>query len=312
VVSAERPRASEAFVSVVVPVRNAEGSIGEFLATLAAQTLPRERFEVIVVDDASTDRTGEAARASGTATVLRTATWSGAYGARNVGLRAARGEVIALTDADCRPRPHWLEAALEDLDALGADLVGGHVDVPLAERPSIAELVDFAHYLDQERGLREAGFAVTANLVVRRAVLDRVGPFLERPISDGDRELCLRAQEAGFVLAYSRRAEVWHPPRTRMRELSRRAFRDGYGLAQMKREGGRHAERVPLVWRRLGAYAPRRLMTRGGSVYGIERIHAAGYRPTRSELVRMELAEWLCHQLPMNAGNLAGWLRERS
>lgn len=303
---------SEPFVSVIVPLRNGERSVGDFLATLAAQTLPRARFEVIVVDDSSTDATAAAARATGVPDrVLATERWGGAYAARNVGLRAARGDVIALTDGDCRPRAHWLEAALEDLEALGADLLGGHIDVPLSADPTIAELVDFARYLDQERGIEEGGFAVTANLIVRRAVLDAIGPFLERPISDGDRELCLRATEAGFRLRYSRRAEVWHPPRRRMRELSRRAFRDGYGLAQMKRAGGRHAERVPLVWRRRGAYVPGALMRRRRGVYGIERIRARGYRLSRSELVRMELAEWLCHQLPMNAGNLAGWVRTR-
>jgi glycosyltransferase involved in cell wall biosynthesis len=297
-------------VSVIVPVRHAEDALPDFLGCLERQTLPRERFEVVVVDDASRDRTAEVARAAGIASVLVLPAWGGAYAARNAGLRQARGEIVAFTDVDCRPEPAWLEHAVEELERNGADLLGGHIEVPLGSRPTIAELVDFARYLDQERGLEEGGFAVTANLIARRRVVDAIGPFIENVISDGDREWCLRATEAGFRLAYGPSAVVHHEPRRRIRDVARRGFRDGYGLAQMRVHGGRHAERVRRIWAHPGAYVPGRIIRRTRDVYGIERIHAAGYRVGRQQLFAMQLGEWLFVQLPLVAGNITGSLRE--
>jgi glycosyltransferase involved in cell wall biosynthesis len=295
------------FVSVIVAARNAEAGMGELLDCLARQTLPADRYEVIVVDDASSDATANVARAAG-AQVCTLASWGGAYAARNAGLREARGDVLAITDADCRPRAEWLEGALADLDALGADLVGGHIEVRLGDRPSIAELVDFARYLDQERALDEAGFAATANLVVRRRVIDSIGPFNERVISAGDAEFCLRATRAGFKLVYSPRAIVDHEPRRRARDVARRGFRDGYGAAQMRAHGGQFGRDLPVIWRRPGAWLPGALL-RGKGVYGVERIFASGMRPSRLQLLRMALGEYLFVQLPIVAGNVAGSLR---
>jgi glycosyltransferase involved in cell wall biosynthesis len=298
---------SAPFVSVVIGVRNSEDGIAALLACLRRQTLQPDRFEVIVGDDASSDRTAEVARANG-ATVVALERWGGSYAARNAALRRARGQVIAITDGDCRPRPEWLEAGLAELDALGADLVGGHIDVRLSERPSIAELVDFARYLDQRRSIEEAGFAVTANLFARRAVVDRIGMFNERVISGGDAEFSLRATEAGFALAYSERPVVDHEPRRAARSVARRAFRGGFGLAQMRRYGdGPFARGAPAIWRRPGAWLPGALLRRTG-VYGVERIYAAGREPSRSELVRIALAEYAFIQLPLAAGNVAGAL----
>lgn len=299
-------------VSIIVPVRNAEHEIGGLLEALGRQTLPAERRELLVVDDASRDGTAAVVRRSRGATLIQLSGWSGAYTARNAGLAAARGDVIAFADADCRPAPDWLERGLAELDRLGADLLGGHIDVRLGKRPSIAELLDYGRHLDQERGVRERGFAMTANLLARRTVFERVGTFLEGALSDADREFCLRATEAGFELAYSRHAAVAHPARATARGLARRAFRDGYGYAQMARSGGPHARRVPRLWMRPGAYLPRRIVPGATPLAGIDRLRAAGRRPTATTLAAMELAEWLLIQLPMAAGNLTGALASRA
>jgi glycosyltransferase involved in cell wall biosynthesis len=296
-------------VSVVVPVRNAAEAIPEFLACLAAQDLPREEREVLIIDDASTDDTAGVAGGHPDVRVLRLDRWSGAYAARNCALEEARGTVIALTDADCRPRPDWLRVALGDLEELGADVLVGHVDVPLSAEPGVVELVDFCRYLDQERALREARFGATANLVVRRSVLDAVGAFNERVISDGDRELCRRAEAAGFALRYSQRAAVVHAPRTRPYDLARRGFRDGVGRAQMRRHAIGMPDPLPAIWRRPGAYLPSALIGRK-PVYGVERLQEAGFVPTRRQRTAMAFVEWACVQLPMIAGNLVGDVRE--
>lgn len=290
-------------VSVVVAAYDAANDMPGLMAALAAQTLPRDRFEVLLVDDCSTDGTADVAAATGVPTVLRMPRNSGAYAARNLGLRHARGQVIAITDADCVPSLGWLEHALADLDALDAHLVGGHIEVPLRKRPSIAELVDVARYLDQQRALREAGFAMTANLVVRREVFEAIGAFNDRVISGGDRELCLRATAAGFRLAYSPRASVLHEPRTTARGLVRKCRRMGLGRAQLNAHGDALARR-PTIWRSPGAYLIRR------GIYGEDLLAERGVALTPLRRWQLALAEWAWVRLPLIWGNLLGSTRQ--
>jgi glycosyltransferase involved in cell wall biosynthesis len=272
---------------------------------LATQTLPRADVEVLLVDDCSTDGTGEAAAATGVPVVLRTPRNGGAYAARNLGLAHARGGVVAITDADCVPSPRWLERALDRLDA-GADVVGGHIDVPLRARPSLAELVDVARYLDQERMLREAGFVATANLVARRAAFERVGVFNHQVISGGDREWCLRAAAAGLHIAYAGDATVVHRPRTTARGLVRKCRRMGEGRAQLNAHGDPLARR-PMIWRRPGAYLPR------PGLYGVERLVDRGVPLGRRRMWQLAATEWALVQLPLVWGSAVGsWRVARS
>src|SRR4051794_34134746 len=145
-----------AAVSVVVPVRDRAEGVRALLAALAAQTL--RDYEVNVVDDASTDATAAVAQAAG-ARVVRVPRRGGSYAARNLGIEAATADVLAFTDADCRPAADWLERGVEAL--AGADLVAGHIELPLRDRPSTAELLDAARHLHQERNAGH-GFGATA------------------------------------------------------------------------------------------------------------------------------------------------------
>src|SRR5688572_8958532 len=110
------------FVSVIVPVLNDEARIGGCVAALLAQDYPRERYEVIVVDNGSTDRTYEVVRGY-PVTLLSEAQIRSSFAARNKGMREAVGEIFAFTDSDCTPAPQWLAEGVRAIQA-GADLVG--------------------------------------------------------------------------------------------------------------------------------------------------------------------------------------------
>jgi glycosyltransferase involved in cell wall biosynthesis len=287
-----------------VIARNAAQTLPTLLRALAGQTIGPNLLETFVVDDGSSDATAQIAKEAGIATVLTT---TGALGdaARNLAIRRARAEVIAITDADCEPASDWLERAIDDLDALGVDLIAGHIEVPLSERPSVAELLDFCRFLDQERAVREIRCGATANLVLRRSVFEHVGLFNERLVAGGDVEFGMRARAAGCQVAYSPRAIVVHPPRATARGLIGRCFRGGVATAHMVRYGSGPAREQPVVWRRLGAYRPSR------RIYGIERLHAHGIRPTGGQLWRLTVGQWAFVQLPIVAGNMVGFLRDR-
>ena len=94
--------------SVIIPCRNAERTVGDAVRSALDQTEPP--LEVIVVDDASDDRSADPARAAG-ARVLRNSRRRNAGGARNVGMEAARGDAFAFLDADAVAPSDWLERA---------------------------------------------------------------------------------------------------------------------------------------------------------------------------------------------------------
>src|SRR5207253_2668297 len=108
----------------IVPARDAAETIGATLTALQAQDLVEH--EVIVVDNGSHDPTAALARDAG-ARVLQLPRGQGPGAARNAGAAAARGAVLAFTDADCEPAPGWLRAGLAAIDD-GLDLVQGRVE----------------------------------------------------------------------------------------------------------------------------------------------------------------------------------------
>jgi glycosyltransferase involved in cell wall biosynthesis len=157
--------AADPNVSVVVPARDAEATIGATLAALAAQDFAGE-WEVVVVDDGSSDATPALAEEAGRR-VVRTGGGAGPAGARNAGVAATTAPIVAFTDADCEPVPGWLTALVAGFAE--ADLVRGPIrpDPKAPRRP-------FDRTLDVPG---PSPLFETANLAVRRELLARVGGF---------------------------------------------------------------------------------------------------------------------------------------
>jgi glycosyltransferase involved in cell wall biosynthesis len=222
-------------ISVVVPVRNGERSLPALLRSLEAQTFPRERFEVVVVDNGSTDRTAEIARAHGALVVAEPK--PNRSGARNAGARAAHAGLFAFTDADCEADRGWL-AAFWDCRT-EAPLVAGDVSVSTGDPPNAVERFESLWRFGQEHWVNE-GWAATANLLVERRAFDAVGGFDTswRHIGE-DADFCLRAGRAGLALGWCPHAVVSHYAEDELWTMLKRAFFHGYSVNQ--------------AWYRLGA-----------------------------------------------------------
>ena len=157
----DRPR-----VSVIIPVKDRRALLCETLDALDAQTVAD--FEVIVVDDGSSDGSGAAAAARtvrGRPVVVVDGRGRGAVHARLRGVEVARGDVLAFTDSDCVPAPRWLEAALAAFDT-GADLVNGRTAPARQPLP-----------LERTMGSGLEGLYPTCNVLYRRAAYDAAGGF---------------------------------------------------------------------------------------------------------------------------------------
>jgi glycosyltransferase involved in cell wall biosynthesis len=295
--------ASPPRVSVAVTAYDAERDLPALLEALDAQTLPRERFEVVIADDGSSDRTADIAGSWPGVRLVRAPHRQGEAGTRNLAVAGGTAPVVAITDADCRPLPEWLEAGLEDLDALDADLLGGEVRMPVGESPSLSALIDLARRLDQRVAVEEAGYAVTANLFVRRRAFEAVGAFTEGLRAGVDAEWVLRATAAGFRLAYSPRAVVLHPPQSRPRDLARKAYRDGYGTGQFRFRARGPLSRHGPAWRAPSSWRPLRGLARS------ERVLASGPRLGRGRALALDAAHYVLLQLPFAAGSAVAELR---
>jgi glycosyltransferase involved in cell wall biosynthesis len=225
-------------VSVVIPARDAEQSLPRMLSSLSNQTLAKDRFEVIVVENGSRDCTAEVAERAG-ARVVREQVGNRSR-ARNAGVRASDADLIAFTDADCVAAPSWLESLL--MCRGRAPLVAGAVVTSTAPSPNAVERFESLWRFSQAAWVQQ-GWAATANLYVERFAFDAIGGFDPeyRHIGE-DADFCLRAGRAGFALAYCEDAVVTHRAERHLAPLLRRTFFHGYSSAQvLSRVGVGHA-----------------------------------------------------------------------
>jgi glycosyltransferase involved in cell wall biosynthesis len=193
------PRVTD--VSVVIPARNAAATIGRTLAALGVQQTTAS-YEVIVVDDGSTDDTVAIARAAGARVLEQNA--QGPTEARNRGAAVANAGVLAFTDADCFPDARWVDAARRAVE--GADFVQGAVRPEREAGPFDRSLT-----VARQSGLWEA-----ANIVVKRDLFVRLGGFEEWVVPEigksfgEDMWLGWRAVRAGAAAVFDPAVSVEH------------------------------------------------------------------------------------------------------
>ena len=170
------------FVSVIVPMYNAERYLAVCLDGLVAQDYPSSDYEILLVDNQSTDRSVEIGRRYQRVTLLSEAT-PGAYLARNRGIRAARGDVLMFTDPDCVPGPSWIREIASAMSDSGIDVVCGR-RLPARRSFFLASIGDYENTKDRfvmEADDPELYYGYTSNMAVRRNLFDSLGMFLDLP-----------------------------------------------------------------------------------------------------------------------------------
>jgi glycosyltransferase involved in cell wall biosynthesis len=232
---------AEPLVSVIIPVWNSPRLIRDCLAAIEQQTLPRDRFEILVVDNGSTDDTAAVARRIPGVTVLEE-TQPGSYAARNRALAAARGEYVAFTDADCLPAPDWLETALRAAQAHPRfGVLAGRIELYDETRPEGRAFSDYERLFSFPQSFAERGNCATANWFSPKVVFDKLGGFDAALKSGGDRQMALRIRDSGLPLVYVPEMVVEHPVRASWLELVRKRRRLSGGRWDRTRQPARLA-----------------------------------------------------------------------
>jgi glycosyltransferase involved in cell wall biosynthesis len=218
-------------ISVVVPVYNEEKEISELLDSLMLLEWPRDRLEILCVDNNSTDRSLEIL-CSYPIVVLQE-TKPGPYAARNLAIGKAKGEFIALTDADCKVSSSWLLDLWQGFDDAQVGAVAGAI-VPRV----ITNYVDYFEgcvFKSPNHSLgsgKTQPFVVTANVMYRKKAFEELGLFDEDNFSGPDVEMSwrlVRSNKYTLKILAGEKGVVYHRYRTRFRDFIYVLQRDAYG-----------------------------------------------------------------------------------
>ena len=235
-------------VSVVVPVRNEESHIARVLGRLGDQDYPAGRFEVIVVDGQSTDNTVATVQkfveSHRNVRLLPNPARLSSAG-RNVGIRAARGDIIVIVDGHCELEDdQFLRKHVAAFDRSGADCLGRPQPLELSGATALQRAIAAARsswlghhpashiYSSRERFVPAASVAAA----YRRSVFDRVGYFDESFDACEDYELNTRIDRAGLRCYFTPDITVRYRPRDSLAALFRQLVRYGRGRARLMRK----------------------------------------------------------------------------
>lgn len=263
-------------VSVVIPTYNRGRCLARALGALAAVDPPEGGFDVVVVDDGSDDaheREYAAALARlPAARVIRQAN-AGPAAARNQGIAATEGALVAFLDDDCLPTPNWLTELVAPL--VGGDETLAAVGGRVLPAPPTNWVTRFCAAVEYSSGVQPVfENAATANACYRRSVLELLDGFDESFVHPGgdDPDLSLRTRAAGFRLEFVPTAVVHHLEIESYGDFLLHWYRRGLGAALLARKhrGTRRialrAMFLPVFLARVALLTWRRTDGKGGAV----------------------------------------------
>jgi cellulose synthase/poly-beta-1,6-N-acetylglucosamine synthase-like glycosyltransferase len=231
-------------ISIVIPAFNEGKNIIECVRSLKAQGFPKNDFEIIPVDNNSTDNTLELIKNLNITYTVECK--KGPAAAKNAGIKIATGNIIAFIDADCIATKDWVKNIVSGFDKPDVGCVAGSISAMGDDNLSPLErfLIEKGH-LSQTQHIEHSflPFAATANAAYRKQVFDKIGLFDEKLFIGEDADLSWRMQLfTNYKIKYIPDAEVFHPYESRPKELFRQKRRHAYGSVVLYRKYRKYRE----------------------------------------------------------------------
>ncbi len=205
--------------SIIIPAYNEEQSLPACLASLKEQTLSNDQYEIIVIDNGSTDKTTEIAE--GFAVKLIVNEEKNVSGLRNLGAENAQGDVLAFIDADCTAYPDWLTAASKYIRDKSIAAWGSPPGVP--ENASWVQKSWF-NLRKKTQKIIAVDWLESMNLFVRKETFSAVNGFNETLVTCEDVDFCYRVGEKGKIIADSNIKVIHFGEAVNIREFIKKEF----------------------------------------------------------------------------------------
>lgn len=221
------------FVTIIIPTKNNGATIVKCLESLTKLDYPN--YEIIVVDGHSTDGTDKIALKYG-CTVIYEDIGTRA-GAINVGLRVAKGDIVAFTDADCVVDRHWLDELVKCYYDDSVAGVGGPnyligTDVFSKILRFLSNLINTRWILATSR-VTQIDHNVGCNSSYRKEILLSIGGFDEKLVTAEDLDIDYRIRQRGYKLIFTPTAKVYHFKHFTFKKFIKWCYRFGYGKGQL-------------------------------------------------------------------------------
>jgi glycosyltransferase involved in cell wall biosynthesis len=212
-------------ISVIVPVYNGETTIAECIQSLLNQDISKEIYEIIIVDNNSTDKTKEIVKKY--PVILREELIHTSYAARNRGIMASKGKFVAFTDADCIADKNWLKELLTGFEYPNIGAVSGTIHSIMGDT-LIERFVDAINPYRKFSSLPVSMY--TGNACYRKELVVYLGMFDEAMYTGGDVDLGWRLQiHTDYQLNTNDKAIVYHKHNITLRGLFKQYHRYGFG-----------------------------------------------------------------------------------
>lgn len=225
-------------VSVIVPVYNDPCGIELTLESVTGQTYPTDDYEILVVDNNSTDNTRDVARRYAdrykNISLLVERDMQSPAAARNKGIEHASGSILTFIDTDMTVEATWLEAVVETFESGGHDYMGCATETyPLGGHETPATKYDDLFAFPMKEYMQNSKFSGTGCLTARKEVFDAVGMFDPHLVSAEDKEFGRRVHDAGYDMHFEESITMFHPARSSTIEQLKKSFRIGRGERQL-------------------------------------------------------------------------------
>lgn len=231
------------FISIIIPVKNAEKFIVRSLTSLNNLNYPKDKYEVIISDSDSTDKTRTLAISLGAKVII--AAGMSVCAGRNSGFKVAKGEIIAFSDADCVMDKDWLLNSLKYFQDEKVACVGGPSLIPDDETAfgkacgfifSYRLFTGGSTYGLNLKQVKEVRHNPGCNAIYRRSALEKVMPVEEKIIEGEDVWMNKKLIELGYKFLYTPDTRIWHYRSSTVKRFWRQNFRYAIGRVILGRK----------------------------------------------------------------------------